>query len=310
MHSRRPVVVCLFSLVALAGRASAETVPTLAGSTAESAAAGAAAELADSTAEALSLDEQSSPEDGRGLSGLIHPYLWDGGAIPFIWGALAARIAMDRYMPSRSSPLGFSDSEGGAPLSSWETPGWAVTATGGLVGVAMALGDNKSRAYHVKGLAQSLATGSVVTGALKLTFARQRPDWSGDANNGWGGGNRSFPSGHSTQAFQIATYAALYLRYHGFDRYRPHGSFRWWEGVAYAGIFAAATAVAGERVYHNRHHLTDVSAGALLGTASSALFFLYQERRYQRSRDKERRMFLMAPRVSGEDIGVSAQWTY
>jgi membrane-associated phospholipid phosphatase len=314
MHSRRPVVVCLLSFVVLARQAAAETssgtatasAAALPGTAAENATAG----VASVAAEVLSLEERSDAEDGRGLSGLVNPYLWDGGALPFIWGALAARIAMDRYLPSRSSPLGFSSDEGGAQLASWETPGWAVTATGGALGLAMALGDNQSRWYHVKGLAQSLATGSVVTAGLKLTFARQRPDWSGDASNGFGGGNRSFPSGHSTQAFQIATYAALYLRLHGFDRFRPHGSFRWWEGVAYAGIFGAAAAVAGERVYHNRHHLSDVAAGAALGTATSTIFFLYQERRYKRSRDRERRMFLMTPRVSGEDIGVSAQWTY
>jgi hypothetical protein len=258
----------------------------------------------------LSLEDQSEEGGGFDLSSILHPYLWDGGAVPFLWGTLAARIAMDRWVPASSSPMGFSSSEGGASVAPWETPGWTVTATGGVLGLAMALGEDESRWYHVKGLAETMATGAFVTGALKLAFARQRPDYSGDPSSGFGGGNRSFPSGHSTQAFEVATYAVLYLRTHGFDKYRPHGEFRWWEGAAYASIYGAAAAVAGERVYHHRHHLTDVAAGAALGTATSALFFLYQERRYQASRSLEKRAFLISPTVSSEDVGVSAQWTY
>lgn len=297
----------------MTAEASADPTTATAASTASTAAVAAAAAVAPSAAigdSDLDLSLSSSDEsDGPGLSALLHPYLWDGGAVPFLWGTMAARIAMDRWMPSRSEPLGFSD-EGGAEVASWEVPGWTVTAMGGVVGLAMAAGSNEARWYHVKGLAETLSTGALVTGALKLTFARHRPDWSGESGNGFGGGNRSFPSGHSTQAFEIATYAALYLRYHGFDRYRPHGSFRWWEGVAYAGIFGAAAAVAGERVYHNRHHLSDVAAGAALGTATSALFFIYQESRYRNARKREGRAFLMAPQVTDKDVGVNLQWTY
>lgn len=293
---------------ASADEPSPQTAATAAAAASTAAAASSAA-IGD-TASALSLDSSLEDADGPGLSSLLHPYLWDGGAVPFLWGALAARVAMDRWMPARQEPLGFGSSEGGAPVASWEVPGWTVTAMGGVVGLAMAAGSDEARWYHVKGLAETLATGSLVTGALKLTFARHRPDWSGDASNGFGGGNRSFPSGHSTQAFEIATYAALYLRYHGFDRYRPHGSFRWWEGAAYAGIYAGAALVAGERVYHNRHHLTDVAAGAALGTATSALFFLYQEHRFRQSRKLEARAFLMSPTVTDKDVGVRLQWTY
>ncbi len=303
-------MLSLFSVLVMTATASADDGSALSTTTSVTRAAASALGIDESsTSSVLSLEEKSDPEDGRGLSGLIHPYLWDGGALPFIWGAMAARIAMDRWVPARGAPLGFGN-EGGADVAGWENPGWAVTATGGAVGIAMALGDNDSRWFHVKGLAQTLSTGALVTGALKLTFARQRPDWSGDASNGFGGGNRSFPSGHSTQAFEIATYAALYLRYHGFDRFRPHGSFRWWEGVAYAGIMGGAAMVAGERVYHKRHHLSDVAAGAALGTATSALFFLYQESRYKKRRDREVRNFLVSPSVSGKDVGVTAKWSY
>jgi membrane-associated phospholipid phosphatase len=314
MKARCLAVLCSATVVSMTAGASADDGSSATGAeTTSSAAATVSAASAAVTGlgseGGLVLESSAEDEDGPGLSSLLHPYLWDGGAVPFLWGALAARVAMDRWVPGRDTPLGFSD-EGGAEVASWEVPGWTVTAMGGVVGLAMAAGDNDARWYHVKGLAETLATGSLVTGALKLTFARHRPDWSGDASAGFGGGNRSFPSGHSTQAFEIATYAALYLRTHGFDRYRPHGSFRWWEGVAYAGIYGAATLVAGERVYHHRHHLTDVAAGAALGTATSALFFLYQEHRYKESRSLERRAFLVSPTVTDKDLGVRLQWTY
>lgn len=315
MKARCLALLCSTSVIAMTVEASADESPRTAATTATTATAATAAGAALGAIEpgdggGLSLESSAEDGDGPGLSSLLHPYLWDGGAVPFLWGALAARIAMDRWMPAREEPLGFGQSEGGAQLSSWEVPGWTVTAMGGVVGLAMAAGSNEARWYHVKGLAETLATGSLVTGALKLTFARHRPDWSGDSTAGFGGGNRSFPSGHSTQAFEIATYAALYLRTHGFDRYRPHGSFRWWEGVAYAGIYAGAAMVAGERVYHNRHHLTDVAAGAALGTATSALFFLYQEHRYKQSRSLEHRAFLVSPSVTDKDVGVRMQWMY
>lgn len=316
MNHRCSLLLCFISVASMTAVAQAD-------SAASDGAASSAAALASSTTRAAASAALGGPSGGEvlslqegdegsgfGLSSILHPYLWDGGAVPFFWGTMAARIAMDRWVPANTAPLGFSTSEGGAQVASWETPGWTVTATSGVLGLAMALGKDESRWYHVKGLAETMATGAFVTGALKLAFARQRPDYSGDPSSGFGGGNRSFPSGHSTQAFEVATYAVLYLRTHGFDKYRPHGTFTWWEGAAYGAIYGTAAAVAGERVYHHRHHLSDVAAGAALGTATSALFFLYQERRYQNSRSLEKRAFLVAPSLSSEDVGVKAQWTY
>jgi hypothetical protein len=53
-----------------------------------------------------------------------------------------------------------------------------------------------------------------------------------------------------------------------------------------------------------------VIAGAALGTATSAIFFFYQEHRYNKRRDRERRNFMMTPSVWGKDVSVSAQWSY
>lgn len=290
MTHRRSVAACMFLTFAMTAQAIADSA---------------------GIAEIDPIGNSSPERDDPGLSSLLPPsYLWDGGALPFVWGALVGRLMLDRFANERSEPLGFSSKEGGQLRSDWEVPGWAVTAAGGGVGLAMALGNDEARWFHVKGLAQSLSTASLLAGALKVGFSRNRPDYNGDPGAGFGGGNRSFPSGHSTQAFEIATYAALYLRQHGFDRFRPHGSFRWWEGVAYAGIYGGASLVAAERVLHHRHHVTDVLVGAALGTATSALFYFYQEHRYRQSRSRERQTFLLAPSIDGGSVGVQLQATY
>lgn len=231
-------------------------------------------------------------------------YLFDGGALPFFWGALAGRLALDYGTTPRESPRFFSSDEGGAPRAAWEIPGYAVSGLGVGLGVAMLSSGDGSRMYHVKGLAESLMTGVTITGAIKVLVGRHRPDWGSDGY-ATAGSRRSFPSGHSTQAFAIATYGILFLRKHVFADMRGTSQLPWWEGAAYAGIAMGATALAGERVLHNRHHLSDVVIGGALGTVTSTLFFLYQERRYQNHERKEAEKSLqITPQISGGGASV------
>jgi membrane-associated phospholipid phosphatase len=248
-------------------------------------------------------DEQSGGE------GLGPSYLVDGGAIPFIWVPLAGRMLLDRYAQPRSTPLMFDKFEGGAEKADWEMPGWAVTSLGGVSALGMIASGDDSRYYHVKGLAQSLSTGVMLTGLIKVAVGRHRPDWTEDDNSPVS--RRSFPSGHSTQAFAIAAYSILYLRGHVFDKYRGNKTLPWWEAATYSGIALGAAALAGERVYHNRHHLSDVMVGGLLGTASSTLFYLYQERRYDnREVGESRKQLTITPTEKGQGavVGFSFGW--
>ncbi|MFN0245846.1 MAG: phosphatase PAP2 family protein [Kofleriaceae bacterium] len=227
---------------------------------------------------------EPAPTGPEGSSTIDLSYLVDGGALPFFWGAMAGRLALDAWASPRKTPLFFSEKEGGAPRSSWEVPGYAVTGLGVGLGLGMVLSGDDSRMYHVKGMAESLMTGCFVTGAIKTVIGRHRPDWSADINSD--SSRRSFPSGHSTQAFAIATYAILYLRGHVFDTREDSVV---WELAAYTGIGLGAAAVAGERVWHHRHNLSDVAIGGLLGTVSSSLFYFYQEGRYRDHATKEAR---------------------
>lgn len=114
-------------------------------------------------------------------------------------------------------------------------PAVAFSATVGLH-------DSEGRTQFLKSFLTNVAT----TGALKFVIARERPDGSDD---------NSLPSGHTSAAFQGASF--IHFRY-GWEKSLP----------AYAG----ATFVAFSRVHADKHYLGDVVAGAVLGSLSSLLF--------------------------------------
>ncbi|HID37764.1 MAG TPA: phosphatase PAP2 family protein [Ghiorsea sp.] len=97
-----------------------------------------------------------------------------------------------------------------------------------------------------KQMYQSFFTNTGITFALKFTVGRERPD---------GSNNRSFPSGHTSAAFQGASF--IHARY-GWEYAIP----------AYIG----ASFVGYSRVYANKHFTSDVLAGAVIGTISSFYF--------------------------------------
>jgi hypothetical protein len=73
----------------------------------------------------------------------------------------------------------------------------------------------------------------------------------------------------------------------------------------------AATAVAGERVYRQKESLAEVVLGGLLGTTSSTLFYLYQEKRYKNGKQKEGLDSLrLKPEVTSTSatLGISGVW--
>ena len=105
-----------------------------------------------------------------------------------------------------------------------------------------AMDDPEGRPQFYKGLFLNLGT----TYALKFAVDKQRPDHSG---------NDSFPSAHTSVAFQGASF--IQLRY------------GWRYGIP---AYAAATAVGWSRVAADKHDPVDVLAGAAIGVLSSTLF--------------------------------------
>jgi len=133
------------------------------------------------------------------------------------------------------------------PLGSY--PAFGVLGAfylGGLLGH-----DERAKAVGEDGLISLLISDGVVTSALKLVAGRRRPRDTGhtyDFNPFHGGA--SFPSGHATQAFAVASVIA-----YNYDS-------PWIKGVAYG----SAALVGFARIHHEAHWVSDVTAGGLLGT--------------------------------------------
>jgi hypothetical protein len=197
-------------------------------------------------------------------------WLVDGGALPLFWAPVVLELSLDHFVTPRATPVFFDRNDGGASVATWEIPDWTLYATSIGLGGAIAVGGDGARWYHVKGLAEAMATSSLVTTVLKDAIGRHRPDWAVDHDDRTK--DQSFPSGHTTEAFTIATYAALYMHDHVFA-----GPMTVGQGLADAGLFAAAATVGFERVYHHRHHVSDVIVGAAIGVVTSALIYRYEQ---------------------------------
>lgn len=87
--------------------------------------------------------------------------------------------------------------------------------------------------------AQAAIVTGAYTGLLKYTVQRERPD---------GSDSLSFPSGHTSTAFSLASVATHH--------------YGWKVGLP---AYALATGIGLSRIEQDRHHLSDVVAGATLG---------------------------------------------
>jgi membrane-associated phospholipid phosphatase len=131
-------------------------------------------------------------------------------------------------------------------------------------------------------LISSLAT-IATTQLLKRTFNEERPDKSN---------NNSFPSGHTANAFSMAT--VLYHEYKDSNRF-----------LAYSG-FAFATTTAAFRVLNNKHFTSDVLVGAGIGIAITELVYNFKPlQRWQPFKSKKRQVFI-SPMYKDNAIGLTS----
>lgn len=129
------------------------------------------------------------------------------------------------------------------------------TVTLGLVAAGLVTGDNEVTRAGGR-LAASLLLAGATSTAGKLALGRPRPSESLDAD-GYSpfSGQDAMPSGHTTMAFALATALSD-------DIGNPWAS---------AGLYTVATGVGWSRINDNRHWLTDVATGALVGITSAKL---------------------------------------
>lgn len=112
---------------------------------------------------------------------------------------------------------------------------------------------------------ESLALSAIVTHSLKFGAGRARPNLTSGqdafAFHPFRGDHdfNSFPSGHTTAAFAAASvFSAEISRSH-----RTAGR------VVTPVLYGVAALVGGARIYNNRHWLSDVAAGALIGEVTA-----------------------------------------
>jgi len=109
----------------------------------------------------------------------------------------------------------------------------------------------KAKDTAVDAAVASLVSAGIITTSLKVIAGRSRPrDNEGTYKFQPFGGHHSFPSGHTTQAFSLASVIAEH-----YDE--------WWIGTISYGI---AGGVGLARVEQEAHFASDVVAGALIGT--------------------------------------------
>jgi membrane-associated phospholipid phosphatase len=128
---------------------------------------------------------------------------------------------------------------------------------------------------------QAVLVNGVYTEIFKKAVSRTRPDTSD---------RLSFPSGHSSSAFALATVAQ---RHYG-----------WKVGVP---SYVAASAIGLSRIERNRHYLSDVLAGATLGIIAGRTVVRTNGEAVGRQRS-----FSLAPMTdaqgTGVGVGASVSW--
>jgi membrane-associated phospholipid phosphatase len=128
---------------------------------------------------------------------------------------------------------------------------YAVLGAYGVAGFVFH--DTEARDIAIDGAMASVLAGGIITPVLKRVVGRARPYQLEGATSfhPLNSNDNSFPSGHATQAFAVASVISAH-------------SDKLWVNIS---AYTLAGLVAFARVYHNAHWSSDVAAGALIGTA-------------------------------------------
>jgi PAP2 superfamily len=205
---------------------------------------------------------------------VIAPGKWDSGdwkraagATLILGGLFAADRSIDRAAQRNRSS--FTDHVASATTSLGGGEGPEIS--GLLLAAGIVFHDPNTRDMGREALEAGLFTSLLNNLIVKRAFGRERPNRSnGKTDFDFGSNNSSFPSGHATEAFSVASVVAM----------RAPG----WiiPGLAYA----AATIVAFDRVNDHVHFASDVFAGAVLGTVTGRWLVARHRREEQKGAPK------------------------
>jgi membrane-associated phospholipid phosphatase len=267
------VIEAVLSLFVLAGAAAAEARPALtAPSPAETPRFALPDEFAGDGRRTLG---QLPRNLGRSFAGVFSR----DNLGPLLVGMAAAGVSSRFDQRAQSSLGGFAP---GASSAASKAGGMSVVlpAAASLFAAGRFAGDGHFRAFTYDAT-QALVVDMAYTSALKHLASRTRPD---------GSDRLSFPSGHTSSAFALATVADAH--------------YGWKLGVP---SYLAASAIGLSRISMNRHHLSDVVAGAAIGYVTARTVVKVNGE----PRGRHRRLSLH-PQTdasgSGAGAGVSLSW--
>jgi len=158
--------------------------------------------------------------------------------------------------------------------------------------------------------AEAMILSTALTSALKLSLGRARPYVYHDSNStsfafmrGFKGHDfESFPSGHTTTAFSVASAVTAETSHWADQGHWFRGSKLLIGTVMYGG----ATLVGLSRAYHDQHWASDIVAGAAIGTFSGIKVVRFDYRHPQNRLDR----WLLSAQVSpGPDGSVVVAWS-
>lgn len=137
---------------------------------------------------------------------------------------------------------------GNSAADTFFKPGKYIGQTPTLIGVSLGvyafgrIKDEPKVSHLGMDLVRAMVVNETITQTLKYTVRRERPD---------GTDKRSFPSGHASTTFAVATVLERHLG---------------WKGAVPVYLFSSY--VATSRLHDNRHNLSDVIFGAAVGIIS------------------------------------------
>ena len=191
--------------------------------------------------------------DAKGI--LLAPLHWDGGDwLKFgIAGAavVGTGFALDHWLrdASQRSRTPGRDDAASAIACFGSVCSFGVLGVFAVVGFA---GKNREAMMVAEdGLLASVLAAGIVAPVTKFAVGRARPNAElGSTHFAPFSGDASFPGGHATQAFAVASVISAH-------------SDQWWVSVT---AYTIAGLVGFARIYHNAHWTSDVTAGAAIGT--------------------------------------------
>jgi len=168
---------------------------------------------------------------------------------------------------------------------------YSIGVIGGFYLAGTLSGNDKAVTVAQDSLTASIIASGLITPAIKIVSGRSRPYENAGTNNfqsfAASSPNSSFPSGHTTEAFALASVISA------------HYEETWIKATAYT----VASLVGIARTYHDAHFASDVLAGALIGNWVGLRVVSYNQ-------SKQGANIVLLPETTQDIIGLRLTGTF